>query len=148
MNRTLDNIFLTRREFYREAKRLARARSYQTLRRWQAMIPLFEARCRQLLSIGKLSLWKFQLYNAELQRKADLYAQAIDFQGFPYAIPNCPRPDYYDPPEKLLSLVTAPLPECVLNATPKLKVYFSSSSSCATRKPSPSTIAMSSSVKP
>jgi hypothetical protein len=122
MNRTLDNIFLTRREFYREAKRLARARSYQTLRRWQAMIPLFEARYRELLSVGKLPLWKFQLRNAELHRKADLYAQAIDFQTFPNPIPNCPRPDYYDSPEMLLSLVSAPVPPSLLNADKRLKL--------------------------
>ncbi len=124
MKRTLDHILLSRREFYREAKRLARARTCRTLRRWQALIPLLDAHYRERFSLGRLPLWKFQLYNAELHRKADLYAQAIDFQSFPKSIPNCPRPDYYDPPETLLSLVTAPVPTSLLNAAPKLKAHF------------------------
>jgi hypothetical protein len=127
MKRTIDTILLLRCDFYRRAKHLARTQPYKTLRRWQAMISLFDSHYRNLLSVGKLPLWKFQLYTAELQRKTDLYAQAIDFQGFPHAIPNCPRPDYYDPPEKLLSLVTAPLPKWLLNIAPKLNLYVSMS---------------------
>lgn len=124
MNRTLHNIFLTRRAFHREAKRLARSKSLDALRRWQSLIPLLDAHYRECVSLGKLPLWKFQLYNAELHRKADLYAQAIDFQSFPKAIPNCPRPDYYDPPETLLSLLSAPVPSSLLKTAPKLKAYF------------------------
>lgn len=131
MKRTLDNIFLSRRAFYRAAKRLAHSKTAKTLRHWQAMIPLFDAHYCELLSIGRMPLWKFQLYNAELHRKADLYAQAIDFQSFPTPIQNCPRPDYYDPPEMLLSILNAPVPLSVLNTAPKLKLYIQRFSPCS-----------------